>query len=97
MKFRTHYNFFTCRPLASYTPEQFIRAYDIRTGKELPVIPFIPGALVVKFHPRLSSTIFAVSQAGSFQFLDISGTPSDFTVYQVRNVVLAMEIYESLT
>jgi hypothetical protein len=45
---------------------------------------FPPGAFLLKFHPKFSSSLFIVSQNGQIQICEAQGDPTSLQMYQVR-------------
>lgn len=53
--------------------DPLVKVYDIRMAiRSLAPIPFPSGPVFLKMHPRLSTTVFIVSQSGQFQVCDVT-------------------------
>ncbi|KAJ2956748.1 hypothetical protein NQZ79_g7424 [Umbelopsis isabellina] len=53
--------------------DPLVKVYDIRMSiRALAPIPFPSGPIFLRMHPRLSTTVFIVSQSGQFQVCDVS-------------------------
>jgi len=65
-----------------YTCDPFVKVYDVRTFRPLAPVSYPPGAHFVRFHPRFSSTLFMVSQLGSFQLAEVGGGSGSMGFFQ---------------
>ncbi|CAG8494661.1 13748_t:CDS:10 [Funneliformis mosseae] len=63
--------------------DPLVKVYDIRTMRPLVPMPFPTGPCFLKMHPKLSTTVFIVSQSGQFHVCDIGNT-SDIHFYQAN-------------
>jgi PAB-dependent poly(A)-specific ribonuclease subunit 2 len=73
---------FSSRMGQSYL-DSYIKVFDLRMMRILRPLNFPPGALLLKFHPKFSSTLIIVSQAGQFQLCDAQGDLSSLQNYQM--------------
>ncbi|KAJ3122475.1 poly(A)-specific ribonuclease, partial [Nowakowskiella sp. JEL0407] len=68
--------------------EPLVKVYDLRTLKALPPISFLSSPSHLKFHPKLTSTVFTVSSTGQFQICDLSNPTANIEFYQVETDAL---------
>lgn len=59
-----------------YMLDQFTIVFSLKTLKQLPPIPFHPGAAFVRLHPRMSTTAIIASQNGQMQVIDLMNPDS---------------------
>lgn len=53
-----------------------MQVYDLRsTAKVMATIPFSAGPALLRFHPRLSSTLLVAASSGIFSLAQIQGAP----------------------
>lgn len=67
--------YFWCYSLLSFS----CRVCRVATSPAFP-----PGAFLLKFHPKFSSSLFIVSQNGQIQICEAQGDPTSLQMYQVR-------------
>ncbi|KAI8801403.1 ubiquitin carboxyl-terminal hydrolase-domain-containing protein [Cladochytrium replicatum] len=63
--------------------DPLVKIYDMRTLKTLPPVSFPGGPALLKFHPKLTSTIYTASQSGQFQVCDLGNPSQNVEFYQV--------------
>ena len=64
-------------------PDPFLKLHDIRYLRPLSPIPFPSPPALVKFHPRLTSTVVVASAEGRVQILDLKDVVAAGGVFQV--------------
>lgn len=78
--------------------DPFIKVYDIRMMRPLLPVAFAAGPMLLRFHPKLTSTAIVSSQTGLFQVVDITITSGGTDVFQMDtmgNVVTCMDLSSS--
>ena len=63
--------------------DPFLKIHDVRFLRPMSPIPFPTPPALVKFHPRLSSTVVVSSAEGRVQMLDLREVGKG-SVFQVR-------------
>jgi len=72
--------------LDSFVIDPLLKVYDARMLRSLAPIPFSAGPYFVRFHPKFSSTVFAVAQSGEFQVLDIANPHNSVQFHYVSSI-----------
>ncbi|ORX88696.1 cysteine proteinase [Basidiobolus meristosporus CBS 931.73] len=68
----------------SLISDPIVKVYDIRTMQPLPPIAFPMGPTMIKFHPKIPTSVFVASQSGQFQLCDVSNQSADICFHQVN-------------
>ncbi|KAJ1558515.1 poly(A)-specific ribonuclease [Nowakowskiella sp. JEL0078] len=68
--------------------EPLVKVFDLRTMKTLPPISFSTVPQFLKFHPKLTSTIYISSQTGQFQSCDLTNPNHNVEFYQIKSNAL---------
>ncbi|KAL1923050.1 uncharacterized protein VTP21DRAFT_9426 [Calcarisporiella thermophila] len=77
--------------------DPLVKIYDLRTMRTLAPLPFPSGPCFLAMHPRLSATVFIVSQTGQFQMCDVGNPSASLKFYQLptTSYITAMDISSS--
>ena len=74
--------------------DPLVRLHDLRTMRPLPPITFPPGAFLLKFHPKFTSSLFIISQSGQLQFCEAQGDLTNIQMLQAPSLPLPLSPLE---